>query len=147
IQWGWTLGAGLEYALTGRWSLGFEYDYLGFGDRSVATSNGLPMTGTGIPGVVGSTATDGRLASVSQDVHAAKLVVNYALNGSGVPLDPASEPPAIASAFGGGLQVEMGGRYVYGWSRYQQDLGKPTAALPSNISRLTWEGAGTGGYE
>jgi opacity protein-like surface antigen len=147
IQWGWTLGAGLEYALTSRWSLGFEYDYLGFGDRSVATSNGQPITGTGIPGVTGSTATDGRPASVSQDVHAAKLVVNYALDDRRVPLDPAAEPPPLASAFGSGLQVEIGGRYVYGWSRFQQDLGKSTAALPTNISRLTWEGAGTGGYE
>ncbi len=30
VQWGWTLGAGLEYALGSRWSLGFEYDYLQF---------------------------------------------------------------------------------------------------------------------
>lgn len=147
IQWGWTLGAGIEYALTSRWSLGFEYDYLGFGDRSVATSNGLPIARPGVSGVDGSTATDGRLASMSQDVHAAKLVVNYALEDRGNPLDVANERPALASAFGGGLEVEMGGRYVYGWSRYQQDLGKTTAPLPSNISRLTWENAGTGGVE
>ncbi len=36
-QWGWTLGAGLEYALGSRWSLGFEYDYLHFGGHALAT--------------------------------------------------------------------------------------------------------------
>lgn len=148
-QWGWTLGAGLEYALDSRWSLGFEYDYLNFGNHSVTTPDGGPMANPAFPGIAGSAATDGRLASASQDVHAAKLLLNYALNDRGSPVDAATEAsaPTLAPAFADGLDVEIGGRYVYGWSRFQQDLGKNEAPLPANASRLTWEGSGTGGVE
>jgi outer membrane immunogenic protein len=34
-QVGWTAGGGLEYALDRNWSAKIEYDYLGFGSRSV----------------------------------------------------------------------------------------------------------------
>jgi outer membrane autotransporter protein len=36
-QLGGTLGAGVEYALSGRWSVGLEYDYLHFGNHDVPT--------------------------------------------------------------------------------------------------------------
>ena len=45
------------------------------------------------------------------------------------------------------MQTEIGGRYVYAWSRYQQDLGKGGQPLPVNASRLTWQDVGTGGVE
>ncbi len=150
VEWGWTLGAGLEYALGSRWSLGFEYDYLNFGGHTLATPASGPFANPAAPGIAGSTAPDGRLASVSQDVHAVKLAMNYALDDRGDPLaklEPVSRPPVVASAFGRGLETEIGGRYVYAWSRYQQDLGKEGVPLPANGSRLTWDDVGTGGLE
>ena len=33
---GWTVGGGVEYALTPAWSLKLEYDYLSFGTSNVA---------------------------------------------------------------------------------------------------------------
>jgi outer membrane immunogenic protein len=35
LRTGWTVGAGLEYALTDNWSAKVEYDYLGFGPQSM----------------------------------------------------------------------------------------------------------------
>jgi opacity protein-like surface antigen len=34
-NWGWTAGAGVEHALTPRWSVSLEYKYLDFGSRAV----------------------------------------------------------------------------------------------------------------
>jgi outer membrane immunogenic protein len=33
-KWGWTVGAGLEYALAGNWSAFVQYNYMGFGTRN-----------------------------------------------------------------------------------------------------------------
>ena len=33
---GWTVGAGLEYALTNNWTVRAEYDYLGFGNKQLS---------------------------------------------------------------------------------------------------------------
>jgi outer membrane immunogenic protein len=35
MRTGWTVGAGLEYALSKNWSAKVEYDYLGFGSRTL----------------------------------------------------------------------------------------------------------------
>lgn len=35
LRTGWTVGAGLEYALDNNWSAKIEYDYLGFGSQSM----------------------------------------------------------------------------------------------------------------
>jgi len=147
-QWGWTLGGGLEYALSSRWSLGLEYDYLHFGDHSLPTPTSGPFANPSTLGIVNSTASDGRLANVSQDVHAAKLAINYALDERGEPAASlASGAGARAPAFGSGFEAEIGGRYVYAWSRFQQDLGTENVPLPVNNSRLTWENVGTNGVE
>ncbi len=148
-QWGWTLGAGLEYALSSRWSLGVEYDYLHFGDHAVATPSSGPFASPATPGIAAASATDGRLASLSQDVHSARLAINYALSDRGEPY-PDAEPAdgkAIAPAFASGFESEIGGRYVYAWTRFQQDLGRNDRPLPVSNSRLTWEGVGTNGTE
>jgi hypothetical protein len=99
--------------------------------------------------MIGSTATDGRPASMSQDVHAAKLAINYALGDRGEPVfgsEIAGSSP-LAPAFASGFDSEIGGRYVYAWTRFQKDLGRNGNPLPVNNSRLTWEGAGTNGAE
>jgi outer membrane immunogenic protein len=35
LRTGWTVGAGLEYALDDHWSAKIEYDYLGFGSQNL----------------------------------------------------------------------------------------------------------------
>ena len=48
-RWGWTAGAGVEYALTSNWSTFFEYNYLGFGSE-VATLQCTAVPDCGPPG-------------------------------------------------------------------------------------------------
>ena len=38
---GWTVGAGVEHALTGNWSVKAEYDYLAFGDTRITAPAGF----------------------------------------------------------------------------------------------------------
>ena len=79
-----------------------------------------------------------------------KLAMNYSLSDRGDllnELEPVSGAGAIASGFKRGLQTQIGGRYVYAWSRDQQYLGKGGQPLPVNASRLTWQDVGTGGVE
>lgn len=59
---GWTIGAGLEYALTGPWSIRGEYDYLKF---SSGTFSGVDSTG------------QSGQASFRQDIHQFKVGLNY----------------------------------------------------------------------
>lgn len=149
-QWGWTLGGGVEYALSGRWSVGLEYDYLRFGDHEVATPQSGPFANPGFPGIAGATAPDGRPADLSQDVHAVKLAINYALGDRAPPSDASANDwlkKDMAAPPTPGFETELGVRYVYAWSRFQQDLGKPPQALPVNNSRLTWRDMGANAGE
>ena len=56
-KWGWTVGAGLDYALTDAWRLGVEYKYADFGSETFAAPFG---------------STD-----VDLNVHSVSLRVNY----------------------------------------------------------------------
>ena len=44
-------------------------------------------------------------------------------------------------------EFEIGGRYVYGWGRFQKDLGIQTLGIDSLASRLTYDGMNTNGGE
>jgi len=61
---GWTAGAGVEWALGDDWSVQLEYDYYGFGQRSVFF---IDNTGTGISGP----------AEIKQNIQVLKLGVNF----------------------------------------------------------------------
>ena len=39
IHWGWTVGAGLEYALTSNWSTFIEYSHADYGSKNVTLTN------------------------------------------------------------------------------------------------------------
>jgi opacity protein-like surface antigen len=67
---GWTIGGGLEYALSDRWSGKFEYDYLHFG------TTGLAFNTVAIIGAAP--------VNVRQELHTFKLGVNYKLGWSPV---------------------------------------------------------------
>ena len=43
-RFGWTAGAGIEWALWNDWSLRLEYDYYGFGTRSVTFIDNVSAT-------------------------------------------------------------------------------------------------------
>jgi opacity protein-like surface antigen len=47
--WGWTVGLGIEHALTAAWSFKVEYDYLGFPSRSVANLGSSSFDPSGFP--------------------------------------------------------------------------------------------------
>jgi outer membrane immunogenic protein len=57
-RWGWTVGAGIEYAFAPNWSAKVEYDFMDFGKKSV-------------------TFDFGGVADIDQQVHAVKVGVNY----------------------------------------------------------------------
>src|SRR3984893_8077696 len=63
-RWGWTVGAGLEYAFTPAWSGKVEYDYLSFGNANVDMSDGF-----------GNTSNVG----ISQGLSVVKMGFNYKL--------------------------------------------------------------------
>jgi hypothetical protein len=83
---------------------------------------------------------------VSQDLHAVKLALNYQLGERGSP-EPELSKSSVAAPAVHGFETELGGRYVYAWTRFQQDLGKPPLALPVDNSRLTWKDQRTNGGE
>lgn len=139
-QWGWTLGAGAEYALTGNWSLRAEYDYANFGSQSVTLLPTVVMDSAGA--VVES--VPARSGHISSDLHSFKVGLNYRFGGSTAPSDEPEQvslkdAPAPAHS---GFSFELGSRYWYSWGRHKYDLGlgksDPVASY-SLISRLTYD--------
>jgi opacity protein-like surface antigen len=124
-RWGWTLGAGMEYALEGNWSVKGEYDFAGFGRQSVA----LPASAYVAPdGAVGPIVA-ARQGRFSDDLHLFKLGLNYRF-GDGL---SEVQTAAASSAFRedgpdqnlAGYGFEIGGRYWYSWGRHKYDYGHP----------------------
>jgi outer membrane immunogenic protein len=61
-RWGWTAGAGVEYAFAPQWSAKLEYNYMDFGTRSYSFAPGF--------------STD-----IDQNIHAVKFGINYKFGG------------------------------------------------------------------
>jgi len=142
-HWGWMLGAGVERALSRRWSLNAEYDFLSFGNRGLSTPIGsfqsTPSSNPDDMVQVASTASD-----VSQDVHLFKLGLNYRLQDATFDArDWTPQPPQPLA----GAALEIGARYVYGWGRFQKDLGIQGEGVASLASRLTYGDLRTDGAE
>lgn len=138
-KFGWTVGAGIEHALIGNWSVKAEYDYLAFGDTrfTVPVSAFNPAA----PVLVASV----NPSSVSQDIHQFKIGVNYKLGADPGNSDPIWHHGSVKDAAVRpvpGFEVEVGGRYAYGWGRFQKDIGlTKTSGAPPNmlVSRLTYD--------
>ena len=60
-KWGWTIGGGIEHALTSNWTVKAEYNYMDFGSSTVSFAFAPPFNSF----------------SIDQRVHVAKLGVNY----------------------------------------------------------------------
>ncbi len=134
---GWTVGAGVEQAVSPAWSVKLEYDYLSFANTTLATPPSFVTTPAGFffP-VPGST------TNVRQSVHEIKLGLNYKFGvDPWAPWQSASSSmpikgplPIIAS----GWSFEPGIRYWYSSGRFQKDLPSGAASSTSLISRLTY---------
>ncbi len=149
-QWGWTVGGGLEYALTSNWLTRFEYDFHRFGDHGIATPQSGPFGFPAVAGIAGSIAPDGRQASVAQNIHAIKLGLTYKFGNGNASLPWDWTTRSLKDGPLGLMRsrkLEVGTRYVYTWGRFQKDLANPAHPLPSSNSRLTWEDMSTHGPE
>jgi opacity protein-like surface antigen len=71
--WGWTVGLGIEQALSAAWSLKVEYEYIGLPSRNIANlgSATVDMSGTTL------SATPAGSSGVSQNIQLVKLGLNY----------------------------------------------------------------------
>jgi opacity protein-like surface antigen len=145
--WGWTLGVGVEQALTPSWSLTAEYDYLGFPSRTIANLGSVTAT-------MSSTLTFGQITSVAppgtsgvtQHLQEVKLGLNYHWDSgySAAGWSTASFPALFgAPTQASGWEFEGGTRYMVGEGKFQKNLGPPIgqgSPAPTDISRLTYSG-------
>ncbi len=150
--WGWTVGFGIEHALTSAWSLKVEYDYLGFSSRNVANLGTSIIDAFGIPLSSVPPGTSG----VSQNIQLVKMGVNYKwgadpLKWAGAaPAEYAVNNPLPAPSWLSGWDAQGGFRYFGSWGRFQKDIGNFTnAGLPSitSVSRLTYSDMQTNSAE
>ena len=74
---------------------------------------------------------------MSQDVHVVKIALNYRLYDYGPPPTLDELAGTVQAVHVPGFQTEFGGRYVYGWTRFQKDLGNSVNGLP--VVGLTWD--------
>jgi len=151
---GWTVGAGVEQAVTPAWSWKLEYDYQRFGGASVATPQTANLLSF-VPqpqGTTSGTFVPSRAATIQQDFHSFKLGVNYKLGGDpwatwDLPASPRPYPvkakalPA-PTAWAPGWEFETGVRYWYNIGRSRLSVGLFQSApdpIDTNVSRLTYE--------
>lgn len=127
------LGAGFEYALSPRWSLKGEYNYLNFsGMRLIAPAT----TSTTEDGVVTNLGSDGS-ARINQSLHLLKVGLNYRFGG------PAAAESASAAAWKSmesdppytpGWEFDVGTRFWYSTGRYQNQNGSTPNVLVSRLN-------------
>ncbi len=63
-NWGWTVGGGIEHALTSRWSVNLEYQYFDFGTDTVSLT---------VPNAIAAVASE----RIGTQLHVTKMGVNY----------------------------------------------------------------------
>lgn len=139
---GWTVGAGVEQAITPAWSVKLEYDYLGLGGETVATPPGLVQP---VPSVPLYFLTPAGTTRMSQNFQEVNLGLNYKFGmdplagwGSAPSALPVKAPVMVLPS---GWEVETGARYWYSTGKFQKDLGSTTDPALANIlnSRLTYD--------
>src|SRR5262249_24261543 len=136
-RWGWTIGAGVEHAMTPAWPLKLEYDYYRFGDEPITTPAGFVVT----PDVDGKASTVAPATSnISQDAHVFKIGTNYKLGAD--PWARWDSAPgnmfvkAPRAGWAPGWEVDLGARYWYSSGKFQWDN---FAAANILESRLTYD--------
>jgi len=147
LRLGWTLGAGAERAVSARWSLKAEYDFLSFAAADIMTPvSGFQPVPTPLTNL---SIVPGRATHIDQDIHQFKIGMNYRF-GASEPQDAdlldGFLPPGPAPS-ASRTEIEAGVRYMHGWSQFHKDLGIPNEGVASLASRLTYDGTGTDGAE
>lgn len=145
-RWGFSLGAGVERAIGSNWSLRAEYGYRRFDHDGFTSPPGLLQTR---PVVAPNEDVDvaPRAVHASSDAHLLKLGINYRLGETASGIAAPLWRPAAPSDAPPGVTLEIGTRYVYGWGRFQKDLGGTGTGTTSLASRLTYGGMNTNGVE
>ena len=132
--WGWTLGAGIEQALTPAWSLKLEYDYRRFADMAMATPATVITADDGTETPVAASS-----ASIRQSMHTVKLGLNYHFGADARAAWRPGEEAMAAVSPAGGWNVEIGSRYWYSSGRFQKDIPSEHVTSTSLASRLTYD--------
>ena len=150
VRWGWTIGAGVERALTPAWSFRLEYDYANFGSVGMATPSSYFQVLPGNP--FGYQSTAGGTTSVSQNLQTIKLGLNYKFgedinarwqpSASDYRLKGTTDAPSVPNG-----DVEVGGRVWYSSGRFQKDLStSQSQTMPGLlVSRLTYDSSAASG--
>jgi opacity protein-like surface antigen len=150
VRWGWTVGGGVERALTPAWSFKVEYDYAKFGDLLMGTPQSFLQVLP--PSPFGYIATPGGTATIGQNLQTVKVGLNYKIgedmHAQWVPspadyhLRGATDAAIIPAA-----QFEFGGRVWYSSGRFQKDLGGLADQSLTNllVSRLTYNSTAASG--
>jgi hypothetical protein len=138
--WGWTVGGGVEQALTPAWSLSLEYNYYRFVTTHVFTPDTINVTQAGE-----FTAVPGSTSSVTQGLHVIRLGVNYhwgqdpaavwssALAGNIVPMMVKARPlPAPL-----GWDLDAGVRYWYSTGKVKTTTGADTLNSQLTYDNMT----------
>lgn len=140
VMWGWTVGGGVERAVTSRWTVKAEYDFLSFDESFTAPRSQRQIT----PGLPASAPVGAARTDVSDDIHQFIVGMNYKLG-------PANAGDARAGSNGSdhpkGYKLTAGGRYVHGWGQFHKDLGIRRRGITSLASRLTYDNEDTNGGE
>ena len=139
--WGWMVGGGVEHALTPRWSVKAEYNYLDFGDTSIA----YPASTSGYSEAI--RIVPAGTTKISEQEHLFKVGVNYHVGAVGPDWGGSYASPF--DLFGGaasfkdaaparpGWNFEFGTRYWASTGNFQWDVKQSNN---TNISRLTYSG-------
>jgi len=143
MRWGWTVGGGVEKALTPAWSIRLEYDYANFGDMNVATPTSFFQV---LPPLNAYVATPGGTAGFSQSMQTVKMGLNLKL---GEDINAQWAPTAMDyrlrgtadAAYVPDTEIEIGGRTWYSSGKFQKDLGGTPFQSQQGLlnSRLTYD--------
>jgi opacity protein-like surface antigen len=129
-SWGWTIGAGVEYALTPSWSMNVGYDYLRFNAGTVPTPQTIDVTSAGV-----ATQVPGGVSTVTQDMHLARVGLNYHFGApSAARADQYGVPSSAEAAWTPGWEFEGGARYWYSSGNFTSSNGTVSAL----VSRLPY---------
>ncbi|UYN96494.1 MAG: porin family protein [Enhydrobacter sp.] len=132
--WGWTVGVGLEHALSPRWSASLGYDYLRFDGMRVPVPQSINVTSAGAV----TTVPPGGTAGMAQSLHVVRLGLNYRWGVGAATAEPAAITPS--PSWLPDWEFEGGARYWYSWGNFQSANGPATSSLVSRLPYNNMEG-------
>jgi hypothetical protein len=131
---GWTLGAGMEYALDPAWSLGIDYGYLRFDGVRMPTPQTVDVPMAGPPSNVPSSSS-----ALTFSQHLVKLALNYRWGVRAAATSDADRQAWAAqdrADWTPGWEFDLGTRYWYSFGTFRNANG----GRATLISRLTYDG-------